>query len=467
MLIDEIRTKILPRRGVHARPDEVLITLGSQHAVSLALTLLADRKSLVAVEQPGYADVRAMARELGARLLLQPVDAAGLVVDARLAEADVIVVTPSHQYPTGVPLSLERREALLRLAAAGDTAIIEDDFECETTYFEPALPALRALPGGERVIYAASLSAGARTGAQARLHGRRRPHHRRGAPAAAAVDQRDPPLASQRTAAYFLSQGFYDKTMARTGRAFRERRLALREALNHYLQRWVAIDPAAGGTSFWVRGPDGIDVRDLAREAEQRGVLIEPVDVHFEDAAPINVFRLGVSGVPAERIRAGVEALAGLIREKFRPASTPRPRPWPAARRCGRPWPGPPCCARPSMARPAPSSLMADGRMIGRAGYANGGPRRGPLVGGGRGLASPVAQLGLWRSLRLPPADRGRPRAMAGRQGGGRRFRGLCPARIGPARRGSSGGHSFSDLALETVGECSEASSFAATVRGA
>lgn len=372
MLIDEIRTKILPRRGIHARPDEVMVTLGSQQAAAIALKLFADRRSVVAVEAPGYADVREMARELEARLHHQPVDAGGMVIDERLAGAEVVVVTPSHHYPTGVTLAMDRREALLRLAAANDAVVIEDDFECETSYFEPALPALRALPGGERVVYVASLSAvlgpALRLGfmvADARVIAEARRQRR--------LSIKHPPLASQRTAAYFLSQGFYDKTMARTGRAFRRRRLALGEALNHYLQRWVAIDPAAGGTSYWVRGPEGIDIRTLALEAEQRGVLIEPVDTHFETDAPPNVFRLGVTGVPVERIRAGIEVLAGLIREKISPSfdaasiapalatgEALRARMAGAALLCKTVY-GAPCTIE----------LLADGAMRGRAGYAN------------------------------------------------------------------------------------------------
>ncbi|MDR3513574.1 MAG: PLP-dependent aminotransferase family protein [Caulobacteraceae bacterium] len=372
MLIDEIRTKILPRRGIYARPDEVMITLGSQQAASIALKLFVDRRSTVALEDPGYADLRDMARDLEARLRRQPVDAAGMVVDERLADADVIVVTPSHHYPTGVTLSLDRREALLALAARTDAVIVEDDFECEASYFEPALPALRALPGGERVVYAASLSAvlgpALRLGfmvADARVIAEARRLRR--------LSIKHPPLASQRTAAYFLGQGFYDKTMARTGRVFRRRRLALRDALNHYLQRWVAIDPSAGGTSCWVRGPDGIDIGALALEAERRGVLIEPVDSHYEADAPPNVFRLGVTGVPVERIRAGIEVLAGLIREKISPSfDTASLAPVLASgERLRAAMAGATLLCKTVYGAPCTIELLADGAMLGRAGYAN------------------------------------------------------------------------------------------------
>lgn len=371
-LVEEIRTKILPRRGIFARPDELLITLGSQQAIALALALFADRRSLVAVEEPGYADVRDMVRAREARLLHQPVDGDGLVINEALGEADVILVTPSHQNPTGVTLSLERREALLRLASERDSVIIEDDFECETTYFEPTLPALRALPGGERVVYAASLSAvlgpALRMGfmvADARVIREARRLRR--------LSIKHPPLASQSTAAYFLSQGAYDKTMMRTSRAFTQRRHALSEALNHYLQRWVSINPAGGGTSFWVRGPETLDARALAQAAEQRGVLIEPADVHFNQEAPANLFRLGVTGVPVERIRAGIAVLAGLIVETLSPSFDPASLAPILAQgeRLHAAMAGATLLCKTVYGAPCTIELRPDGEMVGRAGYAN------------------------------------------------------------------------------------------------
>ncbi|QUD85953.1 aminotransferase-like domain-containing protein [Phenylobacterium montanum] len=372
MLIEEIRTKILPRRGIFAGPDEVLITLGRQQAISLALDLFADRRSLVVVEEPGYADVREMARRLDARLQHQPVDAHGMIIDDRLAGAEVIVVTPNHHYPTGVTLAPERREALLLRAAEHEAIIVEDDFECETAYFEPSLPALRAMTGGERVVYASSLSSvlepALRLGfmvADARVIAEARRLRR--------LSIKHPPLASQRAAAYFLSQGSYDKTMARTGRMLRQRRHALAEALNHYLQRWVSIDPAAGGTSYWVHGPVGVDARSLALEAEQRGVLIEPADVHFQGPSPNNLFRLGVTGVPLERIRAGIEVLAGLIRERISPsfdptALAPTLRSDEALRAA---MAGATLLCKTVYGEPCTIELRPDGSMIGRAGYGN------------------------------------------------------------------------------------------------
>ncbi len=85
--------------------------------------------------------------------------------------------------------------------------------------------------------------------------------------------------------------------------------MALRDALNHYLPQSIAISPVRGGTTFWVRGPEGLDAGHLARAAESRGVLIETVSQYYATGDfPNNIFRMGVTGIPAENIRAGVTA---------------------------------------------------------------------------------------------------------------------------------------------------------------
>ena len=372
LLIDEIRTKLLARRGIQARPDEILVTMGSQQAAWLALNLFLDRRSRVALEEPGYADLVDIARHLGAAVQGQAVDGDGMVIDEGLDGADVIVVTPSHQYPTGVTLSMERRRALLQRAASQDAVVIEDDFECETNYFDPALPAMRAMAGGERVIYLASLSAvlgpAARLGfmvADAKIIAEARRLRR--------FSVKHPPLTNQRNAAYFLSQGFYDKAMARTGRSLRERRLALRDALNHYLQRWVTINPASGGASYWVGGPEGLDIRALAEEAERHGVLIEPVDRYYIGGPPENAFRLGVTGVPLERIRAGVEVLAGLIRTRISRSFDPEllAPSLLSGDSLQAAMAGATLLCKTVYGAPCTIELRPDGTMEGRAGYAN------------------------------------------------------------------------------------------------
>lgn len=373
MLIEEIRTKVLPRRGIAAQPGEILVTAGTQQALRISSELLIDRGTMVAVEEPGNPLFTGLLHRRGAKVIHQPVDENGIVVDGALAKSQLVYVTPSHQRPTAVTMSAARRKALLDAAQKADFVIIEDDFECETNYLDDAPPALRAMEGGERVIYAAGLSRvlapGLRLGFMVAS-----PEVIEEARRLRALATRHPPLNNQRTAALFLSLGHYDATMMRLSRVFRKRLLALRDALNHYLPQLVAIPPVRGGTTYWVRGPEGLDVEDVARAAEARGVLIEPVMHYYAgDDAPANVFRMGVTGIPEERIRSGVWELAEVVRDMtgggkiLSDADTECP----SGAELRRVMPGATFLYKTVYGDPCTIELLPGGEMNGRAGYAN------------------------------------------------------------------------------------------------
>ena len=315
ILLHEIRTKILTRRGIQARPDQILITMGTQNSLYLISQLLADKKTTAAMEEPGNFAMRDLFRQRGAAISPRPVDVDGLIVSDELAAANVVYVTPSHQIPTAVTMPLERRQALMDAAYRDDFVIIEDDYECETSYMDHPLPALRSMDTDGRVIYVASISnvlaPGVRLGfivANSEFIQLARRLRR---------DVQDhPPLNNQRTAAFFLSLGHYDALMLRLGRVLRERRTALRRALNNVRGIPMEISPEVGGTTYWVRTPDDFDVANLAVEAERHGILIEPVSRYYanKDRAE-NCFRMGVTSLVVDKIRPGVERLVKLIRE--------------------------------------------------------------------------------------------------------------------------------------------------------
>jgi GntR family transcriptional regulator/MocR family aminotransferase len=314
MLVDEIRSKILTRRGIQARSDEILITMGTQNSLYLISQLLVDRSVTAAIEEPGNSEMRRLLQQSKAKVLPQAVDDEGIVVDDQLGECDLVYVTPSHQIPTAVVMSSGRREALLAAAAKSDFLIIEDDYECETSYLDHPQPALRSMDYTGRVIYVASfskvLAPGIRLGfivADAQFIQRARALRR--------TVMNHPPLNNQRAAAFFLSLGHYDALMMRLGRLFQERRNALRDALNWMRGVPMEISPEVGGTTFWVRTPDDFDVDAFAHVAAQRGILIEPVRHYYaiEDRAE-NCFRMGVTSLPLGQIRPGVTRLVELIR---------------------------------------------------------------------------------------------------------------------------------------------------------
>ncbi|MBB3167750.1 PLP-dependent aminotransferase family protein [Simiduia aestuariiviva] len=373
-LIEQIRTKILPRRGISARPDEILITNGAQQGLFLLANLLFDVDTCVAMEEPGYPDFRELVTRAGSELEFLPVDTHGIDISKNSGRSQFIYVTPSHQVPTTVTLSSERRTAMLGQAAQFDQIIIEDDFDSETNFLGNPHPSLKSQDREGRVIYIGSLSkvisAGLRLGfmiAPAELIEALR-HERR-------YLSRFPAANNQRTAAFFLSLGHFDATMRRLHQTFKDRWIALRNALNHYLPRAVYTMESEGGTCCWVQGPAGLQVEELCRQAEMRGILIEPV-AHFYGATENHsgCFRLGVSSLPVEKIRPGIAKLAALIRElSGEPCdaldeSNPQ---WFTNAELTRALAGARLLTKTVYGQPLTIDLLADGRMVGHAGFAN------------------------------------------------------------------------------------------------
>jgi len=318
MLIDEIRSKILTRRGIQARSDEILITMGTQNSLYLISHLLADRSVTAGIEEPGSSEMRALLRQNSATVVPVPVDDEGIVVNEQLQNCNLVYVTPSHQIPTAVLLSPERREALLKAAAQHDFVLIEDDYECEINYLDKPQPALRSMDESARVIYVASLSKVLAPGIRLGFIVADAPFIQR-ARALRRTVMNHPPRNNQRTAAFFLSLGHYDSLMMRLGRILQERRMALRDALNWMRGVPMEISPEVGGTTYWVRTPENFDIDAFAHVAAQQGILVEPVRHYYADERHAeNCFRMGITSLPVERIRPGVTRLVEVIRSQVR-----------------------------------------------------------------------------------------------------------------------------------------------------
>jgi GntR family transcriptional regulator/MocR family aminotransferase len=150
-----------PARGVRCGPDNIIVVSGAQQAFGLALRLLADPRDTVWVEDPGYAGARGAAVAAGVQVRPVPVDAEGLSLGrgaGREAAPRLIFVTPSHQFPLGITMSLTRRLALLQWAGRAGATIVEDDYGSEYRYTGRPLAALQGLDADDRVIYVGTFS---------------------------------------------------------------------------------------------------------------------------------------------------------------------------------------------------------------------------------------------------------------------------------------------------------------------
>ncbi|MGI9332788.1 MAG: PLP-dependent aminotransferase family protein [Gammaproteobacteria bacterium] len=313
-LIEQIHTRVLPRRGVWAAPEEILVTVGAQQALFLLAELLVHPDTVVGLEEPGYPDARNIFARKTSRLEALDVDSAGLVPSGNLDTCDYVFTTPSHQSPTTVTMSLQRRREVLRRAADADFVVIEDDYESEFNYGGEPTPALKSLDRGERVIYVGSLSKTLAPGLRIGFMIGPRELIRE-ARALRRLMLRHPASNNQRAVALFLSHGHHDSLVRRMSHTFRERWQAMHDALNEHLPG-AATMPTFGGTSFWVQGPENLDASELGNLAAERGVLIERGDVNFfRDPPPRNAFRLGFSSIPTEYIEPGVAEIGQLVRQ--------------------------------------------------------------------------------------------------------------------------------------------------------
>lgn len=309
-LVEFITRHILPRRGIAARPEEVLITLGAQNGLWLASQVVLGNGRSAAIETPSYPALRDILVQNGCPVFEVPVDADGLNPDD-LPDADVAFVTPSHQCPTNATMPVERRRALLEAAREKDMLLIEDDYEFEMSFLSPPHPALKSLDTDGRVVYAGSFSKslfpGLRLGF---LVGSER--FIREARALRWAVLRHPAGHVQRTTALFLAHGHYDAHIRRMQTALEERRKVMAAALDaHGLE--VVGKGVFGGSSFWMSAPDTIDTTELSEALKPEGVLIEPGRAFFGAEGPKHYYRLAYSSIPASRIAEGVARIAKSI----------------------------------------------------------------------------------------------------------------------------------------------------------
>ena len=318
-LVEQLRLQVLPRRGIFAGADEVMITIGSQQALSLLTRLLVGHDTPAGIEDPCYPDTRNMLGLATSDLAPLTIDRHGVVPDAAFAGRDIAFVTVGHQCPTTAVMPLERRRALLDTARRHDVVLVEDDYEADLA-MEGEIPSLKSLDADGRVIYVGSfskvLAPGLRIGyvvapraVIAELRVLRR------------LMLRHPPSNNQRTTAMFIALGHYRSHLRRTAAALEERAACIGGLLPRLLPgcRWRR-DP--GATSFWIEGPPGLDARDLTERAREGGVLIEPGDIFFADpSAGHACFRLGFTSIRTDRIEAGLTILSGLVVPAVAPLS--------------------------------------------------------------------------------------------------------------------------------------------------
>lgn len=296
-------------RSIEADPQDIVITNGTQQAADLLARVLIEAGDCVAVEDPGYQPPRMLFESLGAEVVGVPVDAEGMVIDAIPNRAKLVYVTPSHQYPLGVALSLPRRIALVEWAARRNAVIMEDDYDTAFADTGKALEPLHTLDRDGRVIYLGSFS-------KVMLPTLRLgflvapPSLREALRSAKFVTDWHTALPGQLALAGFIEEGGLARHVRKMARIYRVRRDVIRTVLGEELRPWLEPISSAGGMHLSVLMPEAsvAQVRDVVTCARARGVAVWPLsDLSLSN--PKSGLILGYGLIAAERIHEGLARL--------------------------------------------------------------------------------------------------------------------------------------------------------------
>jgi GntR family transcriptional regulator/MocR family aminotransferase len=305
-------------RGVHCSPEQIILTAGSQGALDLVGRVLLDPGDLAWVEDPGYLGARGSLLAAGGSLVPVPVDQEGIDVEAgrqRCREAKLAIVTPSHQFPTGVTMSLSRRLALLEWAREAQAWIIEDDYDSEYRFSGRPLEALHGLDRAGRVIYIGTFSKvlfpSLRLGylvAPIELL--------QGFIAARRLVDVHLPLLEQMALADFMAEGHFAHHLRKMRLLYLERRNALvdalRQELGHILD--VALPEAGMHLVAWL--PAGMSGQAVAQRAAEEGLYILPISQLSLQPGQRDGLMLGFAGASPAELQAGVQTLALALRAR-------------------------------------------------------------------------------------------------------------------------------------------------------
>ncbi len=306
-------------RAVQCEPDQILIINGTHQALDLIARLLINPGETIALEEPGYLGVRRytfVSRLV--KLLPIPVDESGLVVEqlAKFPSDNIklVYVTPSHQFPTGAVLSLQRRLELLSWAQQAKAMIIEDDYDSEYRYSGQPIPALQGLQSNNTVIYIGSFSKmlfpSLRIGYLV-LPQQLVPVFAR----AKWLVDRQLPLLEQHVLASFIQEGYLERHLRRMRLYYDQRRQVLVQAINVHLGERATIVGENAGIHLIVRLHTNLSDEEIIHHASWVGVGMVTTKPYYLQTARSGEFIFGYSALTVQQLEEGICKLAQVLAE--------------------------------------------------------------------------------------------------------------------------------------------------------
>lgn len=316
-LREAIASHIAVTRGVRCQPDQIVITSGAQAALDLAVRLLVDRDDAVWMEDPGYPGAWVAFEGAGAHITPVPVETDGMeiAVGKTLSpRARLAYVTPSHQFPLGVTMKLERRVALLQWAQEAGAWIVEDDYDSEYRFGRRPVEALQGLDRANRVIYLGTFSKALFP--SLRLGYMVVPPELR---ELFAMSQRfltiHPPILEQMALTDFFAEGHYARHLRRMRTLYAARREALLNAVQSECGTLLEVQAPEAGIHLVGRLPVGMADTEIERRAAQRGIEVVALSSMSRQPMLRGGLVLGYAACDVQEIQTGVHTLADILRE--------------------------------------------------------------------------------------------------------------------------------------------------------
>lgn len=305
-LCEEIAKYVARSRAVSCSTDQVVVVNGSQQALDLCARLLLEPGDEVVLENPGYSGANRIFAAHGARLRPIPVDREGLVCERLGKAARIVYVTPAHQFPTGVALSLRRRLELLNWAREHGAVIIEDDYDSEYRYSGAPTPALQGLAGEVPVIYCGTFSKvmfpALRVGYLIVPKAMVVPFTR-----AKWLSDRHAPIHQQAALCHFMKEGHLERHIRRMRRIYASRRDALVDALRRHFGDRASVLGEAAGMHAYVRFSEDASI---GVRAQHNKVQLREAGPYYVGKAPPSDYLLGFSMLTERGLREAVRRLA-------------------------------------------------------------------------------------------------------------------------------------------------------------
>jgi len=306
----EVATYLSASRGVKCVPEQVAIVSGVQEALNLVARLFLNPGDRVCVENPGYPGATMVFKAVGAKVCYSGLDEEGMKMrESSLQGVRLVYVTPGHQFPLGVTMSLARRLQLLEWAAKSGAVILEDDYDSEYRYAGRPVPALQGLDRRGLVLFTGSFSKVLF------------PSLRLGylvvppdlvdyASAVLSVTSRHAPLLEQAVLHDFIAEGHFGRHLRRMREVYAERLSVLLECARQSLAGLLEISGVEAGlqTAGWLRG--GLDAESVADAAAKQGVEVTPLSRYSNGGMTREGLQLGFAAMDVKEIRRGVRELA-------------------------------------------------------------------------------------------------------------------------------------------------------------